>query len=435
MRAQQTPRGPAHLSFPVDILRAPWPQAPAYDLRRLLGPAAMVDEAAVQQAYQALRDARHTVIVIGGACAEAAETIMELAERLDCPFVTSPDGKGLINPRHRLYRGVFGFAGHYTANAALLDDPDVILVFGTSLGEWTSAAWCDTVLNERLIHVDASDEHLMRSPMARLHVRGHIRTACERLLALDQADEQSGTPARNKVSLRSPEYMLREPDKFMSDDVPIKPQRLMNALSQACPPSTRFVADAGNSTAWAIHYLQPRDRRIRHQHDFAQHHESGGRRQAHAAGWLRVVMDFAPMGWAIGASIGIARGNPACPVICLTGDGSYLMNGQEITVAAEEGLAVVFIILNDAALGMVKHGQRLAGAESIGWRLPDIDYRRLAEALGIPGFVIRAPEDFELLDFDRILSRKGPTLLDVRIDGEEIPPMGLRMKTLGTSDA
>jgi acetolactate synthase-1/2/3 large subunit len=144
------------------------------------------------------------------------------------------------------------------------------------------------------------------------------------------------------------------------------------------------------------------------------------------------MMDFCPMGWAIGAAVGIARGNPANPVVCITGDGAFLMSGQEITVAATEGLTVVFVVLNDGALGMVKHGQRLAQAEPIGYELPQIDYSKLAESMGIPGHVIRSPQELDKLDFDTILQRKGPTLLDVRIDGEEVPPMMLRMKTLGT---
>jgi acetolactate synthase-1/2/3 large subunit len=107
------------------------------------------------------------------------------------------------------------------------------------------------------------------------------------------------------------------------------------------------------------------------------------------------------------------------------------MNGQEITVAAQEGLTVVFIVLNDAALGMVKHGQRLAGAERVAFELPAIDYALMAQAMGIAGHVIESPSDFDRLDIDAILRRPGPTLLDVRIDPEEVPPMDLRMQTLG----
>jgi len=94
---------------------------------------------------------------------------------------------------------------------------------------------------------------------------------------------------------------------------------------------------------------------------------------------------------------------------------------------------VIFVVLNDAALGMVKHGQRLAGAEQIAFELPEVDFAKTVQAMGIAGHVIRSPEDFAALDMNAILSRKGPTLLDVRIDPEEVPPMDLRMQALGSA--
>lgn len=432
MHASKAPCGPSHLSIPVDILRSPiLSSAPAYNLSSLLHKASLLDESLVEALHGEVRQAKKIVIIIGGghSCGESIEAIIKLAEMTGALFVTSPDGKGLVNTRHRLYRGVFGFAGHLSADAALQDAPDLILAIGTSLGEWTSGAWSTALLNQRLIHIDSSEEHLLRSPMARLHVRGRIRSVCERLIELLAEGEPLVKP---EAELKIPEYMLHEVDKFISEATPIKPQRLMRELSRLFPPNTRFLADAGNSTAWAIHYLQPHDRRVARQHDYAARHD-GGKRRTGDAGWLRVLMDFAPMGWAIGAAVGVARGNPACPVVCITGDGSYLMNGQEISVAAAEGLTVIFVILNDSALGMVKHGQRLAGAEPIAFELPTVDFRLQAESMGIPGYVIRSPEDMAALDMAAILSRKGPTLLDVRIDGEEVPPMNLRMKTLGTT--
>jgi acetolactate synthase-1/2/3 large subunit len=97
-----------------------------------------------------------------------------------------------------------------------------------------------------------------------------------------------------------------------------------------------------------------------------------------------------------------------------------------------EKLTVLFVILNDAALGMVKHGQRMAGAEQIGFELPPVDFRMMAESMGIPGHVIRTAEDFDSLDLVAILRYQGPTVLDVHIDGDAVPPMGLRLKILGT---
>ena len=433
MRAAQMPQGPSHLSIPVDVLRSSTRQfASPYDLRSLLSrKSGLVDETAVRELSKGIRNAQDMVFLIGGGCGDAIEPILELVNMTGSLFVTTPDGKGLINPRHKSYRGVFGFAGHSTAAELLRNEPDLVLAFGTTLGEWNSGNSCETVLNGRLVHIDSCEENLMRTPMARLHVRGRIRSVCERLIELLRADTGNirAVKKEKNVDPCPLESMLEAPDKFHSDDAPIKPQRLMLELSKRCPPNTRFLADSGNSTAWAVHYLQPQDRRVVVRlHDRAA--ESTDDRRSGNGSWLRVTMEFAPMGWAIGASVGIARGNPSCPVVCITGDGSYLMNGQEITVAAAEKLPVLFVVLNDGALGMVKHGQRLSGAQPIGYQLPQVDFRRLAEAMGIPGYVIRAPEDLDMLDFEAILRRKGPTMLDVRIDAEEVPPMSLRMKAL-----
>ena len=432
MRAYQEPFGPAHLSIPVDVLRAPIDSAiPAYDLQARLeqtSDATVVDESAIERLWGGLRQSRRVAILIGSGCSEAIGAILTLAEAIDAILITTPDGKGLINPEHRLYRGVFGFAGHYAARATLdREDIDLILAVGTTLGEWTSSGWCDSVLNERLVHIDSSREHLLNSPMAKWHVHGRILTIFERLLT-----RMAGEPlAKAGLIAEAGTVPYLEACEADSTDGPLKPQRLMFELGRRCPPTTRFLADAGNSTAWAIHCLELNDNRTRRLPgaDAAPRRE----RRSRQGGWLRVTMDFAPMGWAIGAAVGTAMANPRCPVVCITGDGSFLMNGQEITVAQAQGATVLFVVLNDSALGMVKHGQRLAGAERIGFELPDVDYRRMAEAMGIPAHAIYSVEDLDNLDMQAILSRKGPTLLDVRIDGEEVPPMNLRLQALGTA--
>ena len=139
------------------------------------------------------------------------------------------------------------------------------------------------------------------------------------------------------------------------------------------------------------------------------------------------------MGWAIGGAIGTAAGNREVPVVCITGDGSLLMNGQELSVAVAEGLTVIFVVLNDAALGMVKHGQRLAGAERTAHQLPATDFAALARAMGADGHVIESAADLAALDIAALCARRGPTLLDVRIDPEAVPPMGMRMRVLATA--
>ncbi|MBS1189312.1 MAG: Acetolactate synthase [Rhodocyclaceae bacterium] len=433
MSTRQAPGGAAHLSIPLDILRTPLKHAaPTYDLSRLLRQkVSLVDDQAVRELHEDIRRAHRIVFLIGAACGEAIEAIMELIERTGALFVTTPDAKGLINPRHPSYCGVFGFGGHSSADELLADTPDLLLAFGTGFAELISGNRCDELLGEHLVHIDSSEENLLRTPMARQHVRGRILSVCQRLLEL--LDANPGPIVRPGLDTRALSAQSRisyyRPEAMDSDAVPIKPQRLMKMLSEHCPPTTRFFADIGNSMVWTAHYLEPGSGR----HQPSRQENSDILRQpSGAANWLRLIMEFCPMGWAIGSAIGAARGNPDSPVVCITGDGAYLMSGQEITVAAQEGLPVIFVVLNDAAYGMVKHGQRLAKAEQIGAELPHIDYRRLAEAMGISGHVIESPQDLEALDFATLFQRKGPTLLDVRVDPEEVPPMSLRMKALGT---
>lgn len=433
MSTWQAPGGAAHLSIPLDILRTPLKHAaPAYDLSKLLGQKpSLIDEEAIRELHRDICRSHRIVFLIGSACGEAVEAIMGLVERSGALFITTPDAKGLINPGHPAYCGVFGFGGHSSADELLADTPDLLLAFGTGFAELISGNRSDTLLGEHLVHIDSSEENLLRTPMARQHVRGRILTVCQRLRQLLDADP--GAIARSRLDTSASPGESRvvfcQPEAMDSDATPIKPQRLMKMLSDRCPPTTRFFADIGNSMVWAAHYLRLCDRR--HQPSRPASPEALKQRSG-TANWLRLIMEFCPMGWAIGSAIGTARGNPNCPVVCITGDGAYLMSGQEITVAAQEGLPVVFVVLNDAAYGMVKHGQRLANAERIGTELPRIDYRKLAESMGIQGYVIESPQDIEALNFPALFRHKGPTLLDVRVDPEEVPPMSLRMKALGT---
>jgi acetolactate synthase-1/2/3 large subunit len=82
---------------------------------------------------------------------------------------------------------------------------------------------------------------------------------------------------------------------------------------------------------------------------------------------------------------------------------------------------------------MVKHGQRLGKAERIGNLLPEVDFAAMAESVGAKGIRIETIEAFEALDFDRLFASEWPTVIDVRIDGEEPPPMGERIKVLHKS--
>ncbi len=232
----------------------------------------------------------------------------------------------------------------------------------------------------------------------------------------DNAEKRNGTTDRrclkNKKQWAEKRYFSVEDENgyVNNNDAPlIKPQHLMHELSRLFPANTRFLADAGNGYEWAVHYLHP---------------YSSPDTKSRVCGneLLRTGFAFASMGWAIGAAVGTALGNTNNSVVCIVGDGSFLMSGQEISVAVDEKLNIIFILLNDSALGMIKHGQKLSGLEETSCKLPSVNYCQMAKAVGAQAFEVHSAGDLAALDIQEICGYSGPTLIDVHIDPDELPP-------------
>jgi len=425
LNAYRRPRGPVHLSIPMDILNAPVEaETCGYQVAHLFRQPKSMDDAAYQMLKKRMGETKKTVLLLGGGCRRATNIIIDYAELTNTPIVTTPTGKSWINPHHPLYRGVFGFAGHQSAYDTLAgEDVETILAIGTSMGEISTSGWNKQLMNKKLVHISASPEDFARTPMAGLHLSGDLTTIFthlhkDSLLYRSDHMAESAQPVKANNEQDAATYFpsnvsVQNPCSTKVDSTPIKPQCLMQELAQRFPEDTRFLIDTGNAFSWATHYLFLKN-----------------------TGMQRSSFTFGAMGWAIGAAIGTALGTDTDlgdrtpPVVCLTGDGSYLMSGQEITVAVAEQLPVIFVVLNDQALGMIKHGQRLSGAEPIGYELPAVDFAMIAKGMGAQAYTIRSVKDFQALDIDQICNANKPTLLDVHIDPEEVPPIGTRVKTL-----
>jgi acetolactate synthase-1/2/3 large subunit len=306
-----------------------------------------------------------------------------------------------------LATGVFGYAGHESARAALADPAlGLILGVGTALGQWTTSNWDKALLNGKLVHIHPVVEYFSRSPMARLHVQGEVKAVfellAERAEAWPSATKRPLPERRISANGAPAQIEIRDAADYRSEAEPIHPQRLVAELMSRLPPETRFLVDTSCWLPWTLHYLfspQPQN--------------------------YRRSSELAAMGWGIGAAVGTALGNPDAPVVGLTGDGCYLMFGQEVAVAVAERLPVVFIILNDAGYGMVKHRHRQITPDALEFDLSPVDFSLMAQAVGANGIVIRQIEDWTRLDFAALFQRNGPTVLDVRIDPEATPPTGM----------
>tara|TARA_R110002095_G_scaffold80921_1_gene70211 strand:- start:1497 stop:3335 length:1839 start_codon:yes stop_codon:yes gene_type:complete len=441
------PNGPVHLNIPMNILNALTPKSNyKIDINNLLRQPVLKDEYAISNLLREVEKSKNIVFVIGSGAKNSANLILKCVNKLNAKFVSTLDGKGFVNPYHPSYRGVIGFAGHKSAKSLLQDKSvDTIIAVGTSLGEFASNSWDQTtLLNGRLIHIDEVEDNFSRSPMAKLHVAGDISTTLEALLSLQQkhavnvTDPQLGEmktiidkmtffSQKQRDTKQLVNFEFDEPGKTKDASSPLKPQFLMSRLTNLFPTNTRYITDIGNSFVWATHYLNPYDRRLNERRDSSR--KDNGRRKCDA-GLIQICAEFCSMGWGIGGAIGTALAHPNDPVVCIVGDGSFLMSGQEITVALQEKLNVVFLILNDQNLGMVKHGQLMNNAANIANKIPNISFALMASSMGIMSNTIETADDLNRLNIEDICKRNGPTLLDVRIDQNERPPMSTRIAGL-----
>jgi len=416
--SMQHPQGPVHISLPVDILNAPAPESSKYpDLSRLLESSSFVDSTALEKLKgiisETMAQGRKIALFIGHECAGAADEIIKFAETTESPMVTSLRGKSIIRPYHPLYHGVFGAFGHQSARRALEDKSvALILAVGVSLGQWGSSGWSKLLLNPKMVHIHTASVYFARSPMARLHLYGVAKTVFTKLnrwLAAIKPDKKfplnspgQADGGRRLSGNAPPGIELEQPNAYKDDSSPIKPQRLIYELARNLPDRTRFIIDTGNILAWTIHYLF----NARPEH-------------------YRLLSIGQPCtGWAIGGAIGTAISTaPGVPVVCMTGDGSFLMYGQEITVAVERRLPVIFVILNDQSYGMIKHRSRQTATKPLEFAIPLTDFSLMAKAVGADGYIIQDCDDFKKLDYEKMRHGSRPTVLDVRIDPEEPPPL------------
>ncbi len=411
LAAHQSLGGPAHLAIPADILRAQGPESPAFpNLPKLIANArteSFVDEHGMDQLQGLVRETLEgggkVALFLGYECGEARDQIMAFAEAADAPVVTSLRGKAQVNPFHPLFKGVYGVGGHKSARAALEDESvRLILAVGTSLGQMGSGIWNAALLNDKLVHIHHANTYFLRSPMARLQVRGTPRRVFEQL---NQGLKDLATETVHTLHPDAdfpPQLEIRSPQLATDDAAPIKPARVMIELRRRLPSDTRYLVDNGTAVEWSLHYLLPR-----------------------SAGAYRLISTSpCSMGWAPGSAVGTAMAQPGIPVVCLVGDASYLMYGHEISVAVQERLPLLFVILNDDCYGAVKHRNRQIGNIDLPFDLPPTDFVTLAEAVGARGYRVQSPADLQALDLPAFLKHPGPTVLDVRIDPDEAPPMG-----------
>jgi acetolactate synthase-1/2/3 large subunit len=391
--------GPVVVDIPTDLSRADIPYEPVSDLR-LPGyqPTIEGNTKQIRQAAKALATARRPVLYVGGGAinADASHEVVELATADRFPVTCTLMGLGAFPAPHEQWIGMLGMHGTRAANYAM-DEADLICAIGARFDDRITGKLSEFAPRAKFIHIDIDPAEISKNVPAHIPIVGDAKNVVSRLAAEYRALEPD--PSRlEEWWQRIHGWQERHPLAYEdSADAEIKPQFMVQALYEATGGDCVLASDIGQHQMWAAQYFHFREPR--------RWINSGG---------------LGTMGFGLPAALGAKVGRPDELVVCLTGDGSFQMNIQELATCAEEGIDVKVFIMNNGYLGMVRQWQELFWDRRYSHvamgRFPD--FVKVAEGFGATG--VRMQDKHTLVeDMRAALATPGPVVADVVVTQEE----------------
>jgi acetolactate synthase-1/2/3 large subunit len=400
--------GPVLIDIPKDVQNqaieiADWP---APGVRRLPPPAA---GDAIAEAASLINAARRPLLYLGGGVVHsgAAAAAVDLAEKADLPTVMTLMALGAMPVDHPLSLGMLGMHGARYCNLAL-DECDLLVAVGARFDDRATgkvAAFCPQA---KIVHIYIDPAELDKIKAAHVGITADVGEALGRLLPL--VSESPRTAWVERIGALKAQF----PQEFPGLEDPRSHFGLIRTIA-ACLDDTAIVAtDVGQHQMWVAQAYPLRRPR--------QWLTSGG---------------LGTMGFGVPAAIGAALAEPQRTVVCFTGDGSILMNIQELVTAGEENVNVKIVLMNNATLGLVHQQQTLFyGARLVASQFKAMpDFVRAAQALGIAAVDLDQAAN-PCAALMEAISRPGPCLIHASIDAEQkvypmVPPGAANRDMIG----
>ena len=413
--------GPVALIIPQDVLAESevplkefLPSQPTTELMEACPAIPCSDD--VQRAINMIKNAKQPAIFTGESAVNsgAFEEVAQLSTLLQAPVFSTIAGKGIMQSRpyaDKLYFGIVGLFGLRPNHQFIRKRTDLVLFVGNRLTEDDTAYFKYPQKSKTTIHIDASYSNIGLNYNS-LGLVGDLKTILSRILSQLQLEPPSkdilelrGTNIewlkRNHIS-----YRKMDDEPWMNAE-PIRPERVVKAISDAMDKGDYLVTDASASARWIGPYFPVK---------------SIGRK-------IITPRGVGPTGFGVGALIGTAFGLKTLykkdipKLVLLTGDGG-LMNGglAELETLQKYQIDCTIVVLNNSSLGYVKLGQALI----YNWRLyetdrPNTNFAQIAEVFGGKGKVVEKLNDLDLTMQDMI-NKKGLKLIDVRTDKKALLP-------------
>lgn len=355
----------------------------------------------LDEAVSLIEHAERPVIFAGGGVvySGASAQLAEFALKHEIPVATTLLGKGAFPESHPsgLSLGMAGMHGHPVANRALMA-ADVVIAIGSRFSDRTTGNRQRFAADAKIIHIDLDPAEIDKTVESDVWLIGDAGRVLEEIMgAMRKKIADHSEWNRTLASIRR-----SEPMPHSSYEGEIAPWQALEALCEMTDHKAIITTEVGQNQMWA-----------------AQHCKVEAPRRFLTSGGLGT------MGFGFPAAIGAAYACPGQTVCCVAGDGSLMMNIQELDTCARYNIPVKIMLLNNACLGNVRQWQYLfyncRYSNTIYTRNPD--FVALSESMGVPAFSVSSPDELRP-SLEKLLAEPGPALLDVRIpQGAMVLPM------------
>lgn len=391
--------GPVHIAIPLNVqmgqVEIEIPEGPV-----TAKPPAM-DTDAVKKAAQEMKRRKTGILFAGQGVRGAVPEVMMLSELLGWPVVCTPVAKGLFKDSHPNFAGVYGFAGHESTTRLIQEgDFETLVVLGSSLGETATSNYNENLAKDRfVIHADIDENVFSRKYPADLPVLGDLHEVLPRFIR--ELRQLGASPKSVKTPYNA--ARLTPGEEFTTKNVMLKLQQLL-------PEKTRWAIDITETEAYIIHDLSVLSNDA-----------------------FDINVHFGAMGSGLSSGIAAKLADPERPTVTVTGDGCFYMHGMEILTAKEYNVPLLFIIMNNARLGLVYHGHNLQFKRTHKtFSTKPFNMAAMAEAMGIPSARVESMDDLNEQTISELMRDDGPTLLEIVLTDDNPPPMGDRVKFLSS---
>ncbi len=351
---------------------------------------ATINDADIDSAVELIKAAKKPFIYVGGGviASDAAAELREFVDKVDSPVCDTLMGKGAFDGTDSKYTGMIGMHGTKTSNFGV-SECDLLVAIGARFSDRVTGNASKFAKNAKVLHIDIDAAEINKNIKADVSVIGDAKEILAKINS--KLDKQNHA----EWLLHIKEYEAKYPLAYNKDA--LTGPFVIEKIYEVTNGDAIITTEVGQHQMWAAQFYKYKEPRTLI--------SSGG---------------LGTMGYGLGASLGAKMARPEKTVINIAGDGCFRMNMNEIATAARYNIPIVQVVINNGVLGMVRQWQTLFYGQRYSNTIlnDNVNFEKLAEAMGAKGYTVTKKEDLEAVLKEAIALGR-PAVIDCQIDRDD----------------